>query len=99
MNRAKNCTSVRILGACEKSPRKHDKSLGISVSPNSEFLLECVSRLLPGVADRSEFTSAVVTHVPLWNHMFLCHVQLVLVTVNFTQVTLLNHQSINCLML
>lgn len=38
---------------------------------NTELFLECVFVLLPGVEDRSEFTSAVVIHVPLWENMCL----------------------------
>ena len=39
---------------------------------NTELFLEYVSVLLPGVADRSEFLSAAVGHVPLWKHVFAC---------------------------
>lgn len=39
--------------------------------------------LLPGVEDRSEFTSAVATHVSLRKNMF-CLVWLVLVTEHLT---------------
>jgi hypothetical protein len=46
-----------------------------------ELFLECVFVPLPGVVDRSEVTSAVVSHM-------FCHMQLVLVIVSFTQVTL-----------
>lgn len=54
--------------------------------------------LLPGVVSKSEFTSAVDMHIPLWESM-PCPRRLVLMIVHFTQVTPLNPQSINGLML
>lgn len=54
--------------------------------------------LLPGVASRNDFTSAVVIHVALWKNM-VCQVQLVLVIGHFTQATRLSPQGMNCLML
>ena len=61
----------------------------------AELFLEFM--LLSGVVDRAEFVSAVVIHVYLWKTCF-CHMQLILVIGQFTQVTLLNPRSINCLM-
>ena len=62
-----------------------------------KLFMECVCMLFPGIADKSEFTSAVI-HVPLWKNLFF-HVCLVLVIIHFIQVTLLNPKSINCWML
>lgn len=59
--------------------------------------------LFPSVADRSEFTSCYslqLTITSMESHVRLvCHMQLALVFVHFTHVTLLNSQSINCQML
>ena len=61
-----------ILSACEKTPRKQDKSLVTSVSSKTWTLFsECVFVPLSGISDRSEFTPAVVTHMSVWNNMFL----------------------------
>ena len=69
--------------------------------PNTEWLLEYDFMLLPSVADRSTFISAVVTHLPLWKNtfFFFCHVWLVFVTEHLTYVVLLNPQSISSLAL
>lgn len=57
---------VRILRACENTQRKQDKGFGWpQFLPNTELFLECTLVLLPGVVHRSEFTSAVVMHIPL----------------------------------
>jgi hypothetical protein len=59
----------RILSNSEETPR-NKTSLVPSVSPkHSMFRNACV--LLPGVANRNEFTSAVVSHVSLWKNMVL----------------------------
>ena len=55
--------------------------------------------LLPGIANRSELTLAVVVHISILETHVLVHVQLVLVIVHFTQLTSLNPKSVNCLML
>ena len=60
---------------------KKTRVLGPKFLQNTELFLECVSMLLPGVADRSEFISAAVTHVHCGKTCF-CHVQLVFVIVN-----------------
>lgn len=60
---------------------------------NEELFLECVFVLLPGVEDRSEFTSAVVIDVPLGKHVACPVIELL------TPVTLFNLQSINYLVL
>lgn len=65
---------MRILSACETIPTRQescDLSLFVFFFLNTELFLECVFVLLPGVEDRSEFTSAVVIHVPLWENMCL----------------------------
>lgn len=62
---------MRILSVYEKTPRKQDKRLVISVSSNTEFLLECVFTILPGVTDKSEFISALAIHMPIWKNMLL----------------------------
>lgn len=85
--------------------RKQDKCLVTQCLQSTELFLECVFALLPAVVDKTELTSnyslqpAVIMYfMPLWKNMF-CHMRLVLVIVHFTQVTLLNPQSINCLVL
>ena len=70
--------------------QKKNKSLVTSISLNIDLVLVCVFVFLPGVADRNELTSLVVVHVPLWKNLFD------LVIAHFTQVTLLNPQSIEC---
>lgn len=84
---------MRILGACDKTPRKQDKSLVTSVSWKHRIVLGTMC-----LVDKSEFTSAIVSHMTLWKSIF-CHMWLVLMIVHFTQVTLLNSQSTSCLML
>lgn len=54
--------------------------------------------LLLSVVNRSGLISVVVIHISLWKIWF-CPAQLVLVTVYFTHVILLNPWSINCLRL
>lgn len=54
---------------------------------------------LPGVAARSEFTSAAASHVPLWKNMSVAVAWLVLVTEHLTHAILLNPPSLSCLML
>lgn len=49
---------------------------------------------LPSIADRSELTLAVAINLGLWKNMFLQWVTCPEI-VHFTQVTLLNSQSIN----
>lgn len=44
----------------------------------SELFLACVFMGLPGAADRSEFTSAVVIHMPLLKYMLLERLVLVI---------------------
>lgn len=55
-------------------------------------MLECVFVLLPGVADRSEFTSAVAVPIPLRKSALAMCALLVLVIEHPTHVTL-NPQS------
>jgi hypothetical protein len=55
---------VGIVSAWEKTPRKQE-------SCDLGFFLEGAFTLLPGVEDRSEFTSAVVIHLPLQKTMLL----------------------------
>jgi hypothetical protein len=61
-----------------ETPRKKDKSLVTSLSSrNTELYLECVFMLIPGAADRSELTAAVVIHMPLLKNIFaVCHLSL-----------------------
>jgi hypothetical protein len=40
-NIAQEWSSVRLLNACEKAPRKHVVNLVASVSSNTELFLEC----------------------------------------------------------
>lgn len=60
---------MRILSACEATATRQ-KSCDLKPPP---FLAQSCSWsvfvLLPGVEDRSEFTSAVVIHVPLGKHV------------------------------
>lgn len=91
----------RDLGACKKTPRKQDNSLMPSVSSKAQI---CSSVVLLCLADKSEFASdyslKLVTVNCLSASVKTCHciVQLVLVTIHFTQVIILNPQSTNCLM-
>jgi hypothetical protein len=80
----------RFLRPCEKN------KTGVmwhQFSQNTKLSLECVFMLL---TDKSEFTSAIVCHLPLWKNMFspcascLCWFYILLIT-------LLNPWSINCL--
>lgn len=57
------------LSACEKNPRKQDKSLVSSFSNSTKLFLECVFLLLPRV-----FPSAVVIQMPLWKSTVLSRV-------------------------
>lgn len=58
---------------CEKTPRKQDKGLMTSVS-SKQLFLEYVFVLLPGIADRNEFTPnyslqqafVMFIYMPLW---------------------------------
>lgn len=60
---------VKILSEYEKL--QENKSLATSISSkNTALFLECASVLLPGVAERSAFASAVAIHVPLWKNKF-----------------------------
>lgn len=63
-----------------------------------KLFLECVFVLLPGVAARSEFTSGISIHMPLWKNMFL-HEWNVLVIKQLAIVIFLNPHNINCLMI
>lgn len=47
----------RILSACEKTPRKQDKSRDLSFFKNTGLFWECVLAPLLGVVDRTGFTS------------------------------------------
>ena len=55
--------------------------------------------LLPGIANRSELTLAVVVHISILETHVLVHVLPVLVIVHFTQETTFNSQSINRMVL
>jgi hypothetical protein len=66
----------------------------------------CAFLPLPGIVDRSEFTSdyslqlaIIICFYASTEKHVTCHMQLVLVIVHFPRVSLLNPQSINCLML
>jgi hypothetical protein len=62
---------VRILSACETTPRKQDKSLVTSDLQKRIILGMCFCVSTRQVADRNEFALAVVIHMPLWKTMFL----------------------------
>lgn len=64
----------RILPDCEKSPGQESCDLYFFVLQNTQLFLECGFVLLPGVADRTELTSAVVIHMPFRKSMFLPYV-------------------------
>lgn len=49
---------VKILSEYEKTTRKQ-KSCDLNFFKNTDLFLECVSVLLPGVAERSELASVV----------------------------------------
>ena len=59
---------MRILSACEKTPRKQGKSF-FETQNCSWNVVPC----LLGVADRSEFTSAAFIRVPLMKTRFAMH--------------------------
>ena len=90
-----------------KISRNQDNSLVTSVSSKTRdcsWIVLCTPPLLC-VADRSEFNSYYLLQLAItclyasMEKTYLCMVKLVLVTVHFTQVTPLNPQNINCLML
>lgn len=86
---------MRIESAHEKTQGKQE-SRDLSLH-NTDLLLVCVLVLLPGVADRSEFTSAVVIYLPLEKTWFLPCVACPCDCIY--SVTLLNPPSINRLTL
>lgn len=73
-----------------------DKSFATSVHSKPRIAHGMCSVLLPGVANRSELTSAVAIHVSLWKNISDTCDQPVLVTGHLSHVILLNPQSRNC---
>ena len=63
-----------------------------------EFFLECVFLLLSGVANGTEFTSAVLIHILFMENVFL-QVWLILMMEHLIYVILFNIQSLNGLIL
>lgn len=69
---------------CEKTPRNKAGVLRLQFLQNMELLMECVFAC-PAVANKSEFASVVVIHVPLTEKDVLPPRGSSLITVYFTQ--------------
>lgn len=87
-NTTQEWSLVRILSIGEKT-----RVLLPQFLQNKELFMKYAFMLLPGVVDRSEFTSAVVIHLPPWRNMFWPHVACPC-DWHFIQVTLFSPQSI-----
>lgn len=62
------------MSACEKTPRKQGMGHVISVSSKHRIVLGMCLVLLPGVADTSEFTLAVVINMTHMLFIFIFHI-------------------------
>lgn len=61
---------MRILCACEKNQKKKQKDKSPVTFKYTESFLECPSVLLPGVAERREFTLDYL--LQLWLFAYIC---------------------------